>query len=178
MTQYTEAAPGLKRRFGQPVVNQSARKVFILEGVVMKIRKGSLGELLAVHNQISELSPIASSDYFAARIGTHNYLALVADIDGVIAGYKLGYWLAPDIFYSWLGGVLPAYRQQGIAKKLLLEQERQVFAQGAKEIRVKSMNRYKSMLLLLIAQDYAITGFEESGAGEAKIRFSKFFNQV
>ncbi len=141
---------------------------------IMNIRKASLDELAKIHNQIGELSAVAGSDYFSERIGAKEWLALIAEINGVPVAYKLGYWLAPDIFYSWLGGVLPAYRQQGIAKKLLLEQEQRVFELGAKEIRVKSMNRYKSMLLLLVAQDYVITGTENFNEGEMKILFSKF----
>jgi GNAT superfamily N-acetyltransferase len=143
----------------------------------MKIRSSNLDELLVVHNQIAELTPIASSDYFAARIGAQPYLALVADCDGAIAGYKLGYWLAPTIFYSWLGGVHPDYRKQGIAKQLMVEQERRVVELGAQEIRVKSMNRYKAMLLLLIAQGYDITGTEADTARDIKIHFTKFFNK-
>ena len=89
---------------------------------IMNVREASLDELAKIHNQIGELSAIAGSDYFSERIGANEWLALIAEINGVPVAYKLGYWLAPDIFYSWLGGVLPAYRQQGIAKKLLLEQ--------------------------------------------------------
>lgn len=148
----------------------------------MSIRKATLTEVLMVHNQIAELSAIAGSDYFAARIGDRNYLALAAESDGVLMGYKLGYWLSADVFYSWLGGVLPAYRKQGVAKQLLLEQERYIYEQGGAEIRVKSMNQFKSMLLLLIAQDYKITGTEMIGAevskfGEIKIHFSKLLQK-
>lgn len=140
---------------------------------IMNIRKASLTELISLHNQIVEFLPIDSADYFAARIGDKNYLALVAEIDGVTVGYKLGYWLSAELFYSWLGGVHPAYRQQGIAKLLLHEQERQVRAQGAIEIQVKSTNRFKSMLQFLIAQDYEIIGTEPIPGRDTKILFSK-----
>lgn len=143
----------------------------------MNIREASLAELVSVHNQISELSPIANSDYFAARIGDKARLALIAEINSVPVAYKLGYWISDHVFYSWLGGVNPAYRKQGIAKQLLLEQERRVVAQGAKEIRVKSMNQYRPMLQLLIAQGYDITGTETTVQGEIKIHFMKKFCQ-
>ncbi|WP_323813107.1 GNAT family N-acetyltransferase [Cellvibrio sp. NN19] len=143
----------------------------------MKIRTASLSELLILHNQIDELSPIANSDYFAERIGDKIYLALVAEIEGVLVGYKLGYWLTESIFYSWLGGVHPTHRKKGIAKQLLLEQERQVFEAGGTEVRVKSMNQFRSMLLLLIAQEYEITGTEMMQGQDIKILFSKHFNK-
>jgi ribosomal protein S18 acetylase RimI-like enzyme len=139
----------------------------------MKIRLGNFSEVCALHNQIPELSPIAGSDYLSARIGENDYLLLVCEQDGIPVAYKLGYWTGAEYFYSWLGGVHPAYRQRGIAKALLLEQEAQVREMGAKEIRVKSMNQYTSMLLLLISQGYEITGAGPNAKGEVKIQFAK-----
>jgi len=139
----------------------------------MDIRIGSFDEVLVLHNQIAELSPIANADYFSERIGDKKFLLLVAELNGIVVAYKLGYWLDERCFYSWLGGVHPDYRKQGIAKILLLEQEARVRVEGAREIRVKSMNKYKSMLLLLIAQDYAITDVQLNSQGEEKIHFSK-----
>lgn len=139
----------------------------------MEIRLGSLDEALGVHNQIEELLSIPDSGYFSERVADKRFLLLVAEIDNVLVGYKLGYWLDDNCFYSWLGGVHPDYRKQGIAKALLLEQERRVGELGVKEIWVKSMNQYKSMLLLLIAQGYAITGVHVNAQGKEKIHFSK-----
>lgn len=144
-----------------------------LWGAIMKIRQGDFAEVLSLHNRIPELSPIASADYFAARIGDNNYLLLIYEVDAVVIAYKLGYWIDTQHFYSWLGGVHPDYRKQGIAKALLLEQEAQVRKLGTTEISVKSMNRYRSMLLLLISQGYDITGAAPDSRGEIKIGFSK-----
>lgn len=141
--------------------------------MMMNIRLGNFAEVLHLHNQIPELSPIADEHYFAERIGTNHYLLLVWEQDGMAVAYKLGYWIDAQHFYSWLGGVHPDYRQRGIAKALLLEQEVRARKMGAKEIRVKSMNQYKSMLLLLISQDYEITGAEPNSQGNIKIHFSK-----
>lgn len=137
------------------------------------IRIGTFAEVLTLHNVIPELSPIKDINYFAERMVASQYLLLVWEVDEKIVAYKLGYWIDTQHFYSWLGGVHPDYRQQGIAKALLLEQEVQVRKMGAKEIRVKSMNQYKSMLLLLISQGYEITGAESNSQGNIKIHFSK-----
>lgn len=141
----------------------------------MKIKSGSFAELLLLHNQIPELSPVANSDYFNTRIGNKSSLLLIGEVNEVAVAYKLGYWINSDCFYSWLGGVHPDYRKRGAAKSLLLEQERRVREMGAKEIRVKSMNQYQSMLLLLISQGYAITGVQLNAQGKEKILFSKKF---
>lgn len=143
----------------------------------MKIRTGTFAEVFALHNRIPELEPIAKVGYFSDRIGNRQYLLLVAEIADAVVGYKLGYWLDNQCFYSWLGGVHPSYRKQGIAKALMLEQERRIGSTSAKEIRVKSMNQYRAMLLLLISQGYDIVGVELNVHGRKKIHFSKKFNE-
>lgn len=150
---------------------------FLLFGFFMEIRIGSFDEILVLHNEITELSPLADTDFFTERIGDKNFLLLVAENNSVLVGYKLGYWIDEQCFYSWLGGVHPHYRKKGIAKKLLLEQERHVSEMGAKEISVKSMNKYKAMLLLLITQNYEITGVHRNVKGDDKILFTKTLNQ-
>ena len=64
-----------------------------------------------------------------------------------------------------------------IAKLLLLEQEARVCDAGGTEIRVKSMNQFRSMLLLLISQGYEVTGTEMMQGQDIKILFSKHFNK-
>lgn len=39
--------------------------------------------------------------------------------DEEVIGYKIGYELESDIFYSWLGGVDGRHRNKGIASKLM-----------------------------------------------------------
>mgnify|MGYP006288121221 CR=1 FL=1 len=48
-------------------------------------------------------------------------LIFLAVVDEEPAGFKLGYELSADKFYSAKGGVLPEYRRQGIARALLHE---------------------------------------------------------
>jgi len=42
--------------------------------------------------------------------------------EGEVAGYKIGYELDSDRFYSWLGGVDENHRNKGIASKLMRRQ--------------------------------------------------------
>jgi predicted GNAT superfamily acetyltransferase len=89
-------------------------------------------------------------------------------------GFKLGYPLSANTFYSWIGGVSPAYRGQGIARTLLEMQEALVRKQGYSVIRVKSMNRFPGMLHLLISAHYQVVDVEKGGdAGLSKIVFEK-----
>ncbi len=137
---------------------------------MVNISQVDLSQLAAIHNAIPELDPVSGAEFYQTRIADKGYIALVASIDGKAVGFKLGYWLDDSCFYSWLGGVLPEHRAHHIAKLLMLEQEKLVQAGGANEIRVKSMNRYRGMMVFLLKQGYDIVGFDYA---KGKIHFSK-----
>lgn len=44
---------------------------------------------------------------------------LVASLEGEAAGFKIGYRLSEAVYYSAKGGVLPAFRERGVARALL-----------------------------------------------------------
>lgn len=46
----------------------------------------------------------------------------VAEADSRWTGFKAGYAIAQDRYYSWLGGVDPDFRKQGVAKELMSQQ--------------------------------------------------------
>ena len=107
------------------------------------------------------------------RLDGKKSLLIGAHIGGTCVGYKVGYEFEPRKFYSWLGGVLPQYRRQGIAFGLMAHQEDWAKRNGYQLIRVKSENRYKSMLILLIGNGYDIVGVETCGAVHFQKRFLK-----
>ncbi|HAG92338.1 MAG TPA: hypothetical protein DCL41_10715 [Bdellovibrionales bacterium] len=90
-----------------------------------------------------------------------------------LAGFKLGYRLNPTTFYSWLGAVHPDHRGIGLGKKLMLEQHRYCHSQGYKIIETKTMNKWKSMLLLNIQCGFEIYATETNDRGELKILMRK-----
>ena len=47
------------------------------------------------------------------------FFAFVSMEDNVVTGFKFGYEIEEGIFYSWLGGVHPAYQKRGIASQLM-----------------------------------------------------------
>ncbi|WKE67170.1 GNAT family N-acetyltransferase [Gallaecimonas kandeliae] len=106
------------------------------------------------------------AQYRARFTGPH--LCLVALVDGVPAAFKLGYALDDTTFYSWLGGVLPPYRRQGLAQLLLEAQEAWAAGQGYGRIEVKSSGRFPAMLALL-----ARNGYQACGEHNGKILFAK-----
>ncbi len=141
----------------------------------LSFREASLeSDITALIRRVPELRPVDPVK-MAGKLGGGGILVVAEDEGGTVAGFKLGYPLSPDIFYSWLGGVNPDFRGQGVARALLRLQEMLARDRGYREIRVKGMNRFPAMLCLLIGEGYAITGVEEApaGPGEHRILFAK-----
>lgn len=136
--------------------------------------EGCLSDILLVNTQIPEFDRHITRADLQLRLNKKTHLLLVAKVNGGAVGYKLGYALSSSVFYSWLGGVIPAYRQMGIASSLSQQQEDWARRSGYEHVEVKSMNRYPAMLQLLISSGYRITGYEDRGdENTSKICFSK-----
>ena len=82
----------------------------------------------------------------------------LARVRGEVVGYKLGYRRNPEVFYSWLGGVLPAHRKRGIARELLRRQHAWCLGQGYRRVRTDTTNAFKDMLLLNIRAGFDVIG--------------------
>ncbi|APW41822.1 GNAT family N-acetyltransferase [Rhodoferax saidenbachensis] len=121
----------------------------------MQTREGSLEEAIALLCDIPELQQGEALSYYAARVADHPHIVLIAEIDGQPAGFKVGYALSCDHFYSWVGGVLPAYRKRGIAQFLLAAQEEWVWANGYQRITVKTSHQFPAMVAMLEKNAYS-----------------------
>jgi GNAT superfamily N-acetyltransferase len=86
-------------------------------------------------------------------------LVLIAQSgDGTPAGFKIGYRQDPYTWYSWLGGVLPEFRGQGIAGLLMQHQHDWAKNRGYRRIQTKTMNRWRSMLILNLKFGFNVIG--------------------
>jgi len=74
-------------------------------------------------------------------------LIVIAMNNNRIVGYKMGYEIDSDKFYSWLGGVDPKFRKHGIASDLLNKQHDYLLQRGYKAVQTKTMNKWKDMLI-------------------------------
>ncbi len=70
------------------------------------------------------------------------------------AGYQRG---AEDHFYSWMGGVVPAHRQQGWAQALAEKQEAWARDQGFIKVWFKTRNRNRHMIQFAVGRGFNIT---------------------
>ena len=138
------------------------------------IRQGSVSELVRVNQQITEFAAPYTEAVFRQRLEGRRWYGLVSESVNVLVGFKVGYEESETVFYSWLGGVLAERRGQGIARELLYEQERWVRRQGYRQIRVKSRNRFRSMLTLLTKEGYERVAVEpQADPADTRIHFLK-----
>lgn len=127
------------------------------------IRQATLEEIHRLYLTIPEFGSLHSLSELQQRVADSPTHGLIAEIDGQAAGFKLGYQTGPGEFYSWLGAVLPAFRRQGVAQALLVEQEHWARTQGYQQLWVKTRNQFRAMLIMLINHDYQIFSLEKRG---------------
>ncbi|QQE81454.1 GNAT family N-acetyltransferase [Alicyclobacillus sp. SO9] len=102
-----------------------------------------------------------------------NFLILVALANQQVVGYKIGYQERRTRFYSWLGGVHPEYRGQGIASELMLRQHEWCRSQGYTVVRTQTKNKWRSMLILNLRHGFDVVGTYTDKHGEPKIILEK-----
>ncbi|MCG6369822.1 GNAT family N-acetyltransferase [Vibrio fluvialis] len=142
----------------------------------MQIRLGTLAEAEQVVQEIGEFSRKETVETLAQRLAGKRDLILIAEEDGQLLGFKIGYELDSETFYSWFGGVSSLARNRGVAQQLLDAQEQWVAEQGYGKLTVKSRNQFPAMLRLLLRNGYLIENFEKTEPlAESRIHFVKHF---
>ncbi|TMX30950.1 GNAT family N-acetyltransferase [Vibrio sp. Hep-1b-8] len=138
-------------------------------------RQGTLAECVQVVEQIQEFAHKETLESLSARLeGKARSLIQVAQEGDKLLGFKIGYQLDEQTFYSWFGGVSSLARNKGVAQKLLEIQEQWVAEQGYKQLKVKSRNQFPAMLRLLLRNGYLIEKFEQKNPLlESRIHFLK-----
>jgi ribosomal protein S18 acetylase RimI-like enzyme len=137
-------------------------------GANVKIRRGTIAECIAVSQQIPEFTNgIYDEKVYQTRLFNTKYLILVALEADTPVGFKIGYQRDNDgSFYTWLGGVLPSYRQLHIAQQLADKQEAWARQEGFDAIVLKTRNRFKAMLLFALKSGFCIESVEQKEAIE------------
>lgn len=83
------------------------------------------------------------------------YLVLLAKEGQDNVGLKVGF---PEdgYFHSWIGGVLPEYRNNGIAKELTEAQHRWAKDNGYKKVKIHTDHRFNNMIIHNIRNGFEI----------------------
>lgn len=131
------------------------------------IREALPPELLWVHERIPEFPGKASLDFYTERLKGRLFLALVAEKDGELLGFKVGYQDdKPETFYSWMGGVRPEFRKHGVADALAEYQENWARENGFKRIYFKTRNRFPAMITFGMKRGFKIIQVIPKGGEE------------
>ncbi len=124
----------------------------------IEIKSGDIHTAVLVSKEIPEFDiPPAEAEY-RRRLEGVPHLILIAYAGQKPVGFKVGYQ-KEDYFYSWMGGVIPAYRGMGIARLLAARQEDWVKKKGYKELVFKTRNQHKGMLIFALKNGFNIVGF-------------------
>jgi len=144
-------------------------------GLPISIKEASLEEILWVHERIPEFPGKASFDFYESRLRHRLYIALVAEIEGELAGFKVGYQSDfPDTFYSWMGGVRPEFRKHGVAQALADIQENWAKEKGFTKVFFKTRNRFPDMINFGLKRGFKIIDvLPKGGVDDYRIVMSK-----
>lgn len=85
------------------------------------------------------------------------------------AGFKLGYRRGDALLYSWLGGVHPRLRGQGVASELMQRQHAHAAASGYRFIETRTRAVNNPMILLNLRHGFHVAGFEVDARGIAVV---------
>lgn len=83
----------------------------------------------------------------------------VSEASGHWSGFKAGYAATRDRYYSWLGGVDPSCRGQGVASRLMALQHEWVSAEGYVVVETHVEQANDAMVALNLKHGMKITGF-------------------
>jgi len=125
--------------------------------------------ILELHKDIFGIS-----DDVINKMASKPQLLVIAAVDGKkVIGYKIGYEVNSHTFYSWLGGVDPDYRKNGIASMLMEKQHQYLRANGYSVVQTKTMNKWRSMLVLNIKNGFDVIDTYTDEKGLHKILLEK-----
>ena len=90
--------------------------------------------------------------------GKNNLLIVLAKSSNKYVGFKVGFERRKKQFYSWMGGVIPQYRKQGIALELMNRQHSWLSEKKYKRVRTQTGNEFRNMITLNIKNGFDIMG--------------------
>jgi predicted GNAT family acetyltransferase len=128
-----------------------------------------LNGIIELHKAI-----FGSTDNLINKMNTKpKLLVITAMKDTKVIGYKIGYELDENKFYSWLGGVDPNYRKHGIASELMEKQHQYLKENGYRVVQTKTMNKWINMLILNIKNGFDVIDTYTDEKGLHKIILEK-----
>lgn len=114
------------------------------------IKEDRLEDAILISQQITEFENVYPESEYKNRLKDAEHLILTAYLNDNPVGFKIGYETpTKQNFYSWMGAVIPKYRQLGVAKKLSDYQKQWAIKEGYQRILVKTRRKHKAMIQFL-----------------------------
>jgi ribosomal protein S18 acetylase RimI-like enzyme len=88
------------------------------------------------------------------------HITIATITNGKLVGYGIGYE-EKGKYYLWSLAVLPEYRRKGIGSEIIEEQISFAKEKGYASFFVKTSNKWKEMVRLLLKKGFNIIGFKE-----------------
>ena len=126
-----------------------------------EIRQLSITELFEATLLIPEFEPHYPMTSYQERLEGVPHISLGAFQGDQIMGFKSGYEVDAGVFYSWVGGVIPAFRRQQVARTLAVHQEQWLRDNRYHTLRMKTRNKFTNMLLFAIGNGFKLTKVEQ-----------------
>lgn len=128
-----------------------------MKNLDIRLFKEATPELIKLVQTLEEtvfeapLSAVELEREFKSKFGL---TILIAYMDEIPCGYKIGYEQSPKRFYSWIGGITPSHRNLGIAKALMMRQHEIAKENGYSFVTTQTKNSFKEMLVLNIKSGF------------------------
>ena len=101
----------------------------------------------------------SGQDYLHWRLDNMpDVTVFIASVDGVPAGFKAGYAATGSRYYSWLGGVDPAWRRLGVGAALMVAQHQWLMESRYDLVETHVDQENTAMIALNMAHGFEITG--------------------
>ncbi|MBC85629.1 MAG: GNAT family N-acetyltransferase [Bdellovibrionaceae bacterium] len=120
-----------------------------------------LNHLLTLEEQIFP-KPLKKEKIIRELSTKHNPSIFIAFENEIPVGYKVGFERSSRIYYSWIGGVTPKFRDLGIASELMKLQHNFAAQQGYKVVCTQTDNSFQPMIILNLKSGFEIKGTIQS----------------
>ncbi|PXW78162.1 hypothetical protein C7451_103270 [Blastomonas natatoria] len=139
--------------------------IALFEGAQIKREEAVLADLCG------RIFETFDPDYLARRLPVlvDPVLHLARSDTGADLGFKLGYRRGPSLLYSWLGGIVPEARSQGIATRLMHAQHDWAAAQGYHWVETRTRASNNRMIIVNLKAGFHIAGVESDEAGHLMV---------
>ncbi len=126
------------------------------------VRKSNSNEIAPLIANIPEFEDKLTPPQINARFSDKDHCMLIAHNESTPLGFFISHSLDTTTYNLWLAGVLTEHRNQGIGKFLMNEFMKTAVKLGHNRLQVKTLNRHRSMMKLLIDLGYDVIKYENS----------------